>query len=447
MPRKTVIIGGGAAGLGAAAGVKTADPSAEVVVYTRAAQAAAHGSAGIPADQSEVEDFEKLLAADQQTYVDAGVGVHFGADVSAVDTAARTVTVDGVGPVSYDSLIIAAGSGAGASGIPRSDLAGVFQVNGGRSVNEWAEVISRTKSAVVVNAGGVGLEIVTALARRGVETHVVDSHAQVLPSLVDPDIAALVQDGWTEQGVHLHLNTGVTEFVGDGGTVRAVRTTAGEIAADLVVLATNRAADTAVAATAGLAIGPGGGIVVDDHMRTSVAGVYAAGDVAEVAHGGGDTPLLGLTSSHAYAEGRVAGTNAGGGERAYQAVRVPWSTAAGPSVVGGVAFNETSAAAAGVAYVKGEAQGISRARYYPGVNMVKVKLLAEPGTLRVIGAQLLGGGEGIKERANFLAQVIRTGLTLTDLSTMENVYSPAIGALNEPIVVAATNGVENAKKG
>lgn len=444
MPRKTVIIGGGAAGLGAATGVKTADPSAEVVVYTRAAESV-YGSAGIPADEAEVEDFEKLLVADKQAYLDAGVSVNFGADVTAIDTAARTVTVGGAA-VSYDNLVIASGTGAN-DAVPGAALNGVFHVSGGRSVAEWNEVISRTKNAVVINAGGVGLEIVTALAKRGVETHLVEAAGQILPSLLDPDFATLVQDGWTEIGVHLHLSTSVSEIVGDGGSVRAVRTSAGEFPADLVVIATNRAADTSVAAAAGITVGPGGGIVVDDHMKTSAAKVWAAGDVAEVAHGGGDTPLLGLTTSHAFAEGRAAGTNAAGGNRAYKAVRIPWSSAAGASIVGGVAFTETAAAAAGIAYVKGEAQGISRARYYPGVNIVKVKLLAEPGTLRLIGAQLLGGGEGIKERANFLAQAVKTGLTLTDLSTMENVYSPAIGALNEPMVVAATNGVANAQKG
>ena len=79
----------------------------------------------------------------------------------------------------------------------------------------------------------------------------------------------------------------------------------------------------------------------------------------------------------------------------------------------------------------GLGDGISRARYYPGVQKIKVKLLAEPGSLRLIGAQMVGGGEGIKERADFLAQAVRFGLTLHDLSTMENVYSPAMGALNE----------------
>ncbi|GAC1310473.1 MAG: hypothetical protein NVSMB16_07060 [Acidimicrobiales bacterium] len=86
------------------------------------------------------------------------------------------------------------------------------------------------------------------------------------------------------------------------------------------------------------------------------------------------------------------------------------------------------------------ANGISRARYYPGVKKVRVKLLAEPDTLRLIGAQMVGG-EGIKERADFLAMAVKTGITLEDLATMENVYSPPIGALNEPIAVAAQNAL------
>jgi NADH oxidase (H2O2-forming) len=114
-------------------------------------------------------------------------------------------------------------------------------------------------------------------------------------------------------------------------------------------------------------------------------------------------------------------------------------------VIGGASFGETTATALGIPYVLAVGEGISRARYYPGVQKMKIKLLAEPGTLRLIGAQMIGGGEGIKERADFLAQAIRFGLTLHDLATMENVYSPAIGALNEPIVVAATNGLAAGK--
>jgi NADH oxidase (H2O2-forming) len=114
-------------------------------------------------------------------------------------------------------------------------------------------------------------------------------------------------------------------------------------------------------------------------------------------------------------------------------------------MIGGVSFGETLANALGIPFVVGVAQGISRARYYPDMKPVRVKLLAEPGTLKLIGAQLVGG-EGIKERADFLAVAVKTGVTLNDLASMENVYSPPIGALNEPIAMAAQNGLASLTK-
>ena len=155
-------------------------------------------------------------------------------------------------------------------------------------------------------------------------------------------------------------------------------------------------------------------------------------------------PLQGLSGSHAYSQGKVAGTNAAGGSRKYQPVYVPWGMVAGKWMIGGVSFGETLATALGIPFVLGKAQGISRARYYPDVKKIMVKLLAEPGTLRLIGAQMVGG-EGIKERADFLAMAVKVGITLEDLAFMENVYSPPIGALNEPIALAAQNGLANLK--
>jgi NADH oxidase (H2O2-forming) len=168
--------------------------------------------------------------------------------------------------------------------------------------------------------------------------------------------------------------------------------------------------------------------------------VWAAGDCVEIPHGVSAVPVQGLSGSHAYAQGKVAGTNAAGGRRRYQPVYVPWGMVAGMWMIGGVSFSETLATALGMPYVLGIGQGISRARYYPDVKPVRVKLLGEPGTLRLIGAQMVGG-EGIKERADHLAMAVRAGITLRELATMENVYSPPIGALNEPIALAAQNAL------
>jgi NADH oxidase (H2O2-forming) len=441
-----VIIGGGAAGLGAAGGVKAADPGADVVVYTEF-EDVAYSPCGIPyVHGGEIPDFERLFLAGKQAYVDAGIDIRYETIVTAIDTGAHTVTVTGEGTVRYDSLVIATGWNYADPGIPGGELDGLYYVKNIRKAMEWDKVISETRSAVVVEAGPLGVEMVTALAHRGVETHLVDPNPYALAMMADPDIMAPVEDSWRELGVHLHFNTTLEAFLGDdAGKVRAVRTSDGEIAADLVVVATHKTPNNVLAEAAGLKIGSTGGIIVDERMATSATDVWAAGDAVEVPHGLTRTPLQGLTGSHAYAQGKTAGTNAGGGVRAYRAVYVPWGTPAGKWVIGGASFGETTATALGIPYVLGVAEGISRARYYPGVKKVKVKLLAEPGSLRLIGAQMVGGGEGIKERADFLAQAVRFGMTLHDLATMENVYSPAIGALNEPIVVAATNGVEAAK--
>jgi len=151
-----------------------------------------------------------------------------------------------------------------------------------------------------------------------------------------------------------------------------------------------------------------------------------------------------LTGSHAYSQGRVAGANAAGEDRVYDPVWIPWGFMSGDYTIGGFSIGETLAEAMGIPYVVAKGVGVSRARYFPGAARTHVKLLAEPGTLRLIGAQL-HGGEGIKERCDFLAFVGKRGATLEDLAWMENIYSPPIGALYEPIQIAAQNGLAEQK--
>jgi NADH oxidase (H2O2-forming) len=446
VPRKTVIIGGGAAGLGAAGGVKAADPGADVVVYTEY-EDVAYSPCGIPyVHGKEIPDFERLFLAGKQTYIDAGIDVHYSTAVTALDSEHKMVTVVGEGQVFYDTLVVATGFNYADPGVPGGDLEGLYYVKNIRRAMEWDKVIDSVKKAVVVDASPLGVEMVTALAQRGIETHLVDPNPWPLAEMVDPDIMAPVEESWGELGVVAHYNSTLEAFLGDGsGHVRAVRTSEGELEAEIVVVCTHKEPNNTLAAKAGLKLGSTGGVIVDARMSTSAPDVFAAGDCVEIPHGLTRVPLQGLTGSHAYAQGKVAGANAGGGNRAYRAVYVPWGTPAGKWVIGGASFGETTATALGIPYVVGTAQGISRARYYPGVKPIKVKLLAEPGSLRLIGAQMVGQ-EGIKERADFLAMAVKFGFTLGDLATMENVYSPAIGALNEPIVLAAQKALDSLKK-
>jgi NADH oxidase (H2O2-forming) len=424
--------------MGAAGAAQGVDPDAEITVFTDF-EDAAYSPCGIPyVHGKEIATFESLFLATKQAYIDQGLDIRYETTVAAFDPKARTVvTTDGT-TESYDSLVLGTGFEYADPGVPGGDLGGIYYVKNIRRAMEWDKVLDGVRAAVVDECTPLGAEMVTALAHRGIETHLVDPNPWGMSMATDPDIMEPVQESWEEMGVHLHFNTRVTEFQGSNGQVTGVGTTDGDIKADLVVPATHKEPNTALALAAGIKTGMSGGIIVDDGMRTSLPDVYAAGDCTEIPHGVSNVPIQGLSGSHAYAQGKTAGISAAGGERHYNPVYVPWGMVAGKWMIGGVSFSETLATALGIPFVVGYAQGISRARYYPDVKQVRVKLLAEPGELRLIGAQMVGG-EGIKERADFLAMCVRTGITINELANMENVYSPPIGALNEPISVAAQN--------
>src|SRR5262245_18317735 len=441
MAPRAIVVGGGAAGIGAAGAFKGAQPNGEVTVFTEF-EDAAYSPCGIPyVHGKEIPDFESLFLATKEAYVEQGIDIRYESRVSSLDLQAGRVHVEGQGDLGYDRLILATGFDFADPGVRGTDVDGLYYVKNIRRAMEWDKVLASVRTAVVVEATPLGLEMVTALAHRGIETHVIDHRPWALSDLADPDIAQPVEESWAEMGVKMHYGVSLEAFVGDG-KIRGVRTSAGELTADIAVICTKKVPNTALGTAAGLRTGPTGGFIVDNRMRSSADHVFACGDCVEVPLGVGNLPVQGLSGSHAYAQGKVAGINAGGGTREYQPVYVPWGMVAGLWVIGGVAYGETVAKALGIPHVMGVAQGISRARYFPGVKTVKVKLLAEPGTLRLIGAQMVGQ-EGIKERADFLAMAVKTGITLEDLAYMENVYSPPIGALNEPIALAAQNGLAN----
>lgn len=439
VPHRICVIGGGAAGISAASMAKRTNPDATVIICTEF-EDVAYSPCGIPYVLGrEIPDFERLFLAGSEQYVEAGVDLRRETRVSAVDAEARTMTADGE-LIVWDKLIICTGFNYTLPDVPGNDLEGLTYVKNIRRGIELDQTLNDVKKAVVLQGTPLGVEMLAALAHRGIETHLVDPGSWLLSQVADPDIAEPVQKSLESLGCILQFGVGLEGFVGVDGKLRAVATSEGEIEADSCVVATHKEPGTTLARSLGLRIGSTGGIAVNERMETSLPGVYAAGDCVEVPQGLTGVAVQGLTGAHAMQQGRVAGANAGGGNRVYNPVYIPWGMVGGQVQVGGASFGEHLARSLGIDFVLGEANGISRARYYPGVQQVKVKLLAEPGTGRPIGGQLVGG-EGVKERADFLAFALKKGATLEDIAWMENVYSPPIGALYEPLSVAALNGL------
>ena len=439
MGQRICVIGGGAAGISAASMAKRTNPDATVVVCTEF-EDVAYSPCGIPYVLGrEIPDFERLFLAGPENYEQAGIDLRRETAVTAVDTANRTMTANGE-VVPWDTLIICTGWNYTLPDVPGNDLEGLTFVKNIRRGVELNETLNDVKKAVVLEAGPLGVEMLTALAHRGIETHLVDENAWLLAQVADPEIAEPVQESLAALGCHLHFGVGLTGFAGSRGYLAGVETTDGVIDADICVIATHKEPETTIARAMGLKVGSTGALAVNDRMQTSMDDVYAAGDVVEVPQNLTGVAVQGLTGSHAMQQGRVAGANAGGGDRRYDPVNIPWGMVGGQVQIGGASFGEHLATSLGIPYVVGAANGISRARYFPGVQQVRVKLLAEPGTGKLIGGQFVGG-EGIKERADFLAFALKRGATLEDLAWMENVYSPPIGALYEPLSVAAQNGM------
>src|SRR5487761_1629334 len=229
MAQRIVVIGGGAAGIGAAGAAKGTDPSADVRVYTEF-EDVGYSPCGIPyVHGREIPDFERLFLATRETYATAGIDIHYETRVTSFSTERKIVSVDGEGEVGYDRLIIATGFDYAAPGVPGTDLGGLYYVKNIRRAMEWDKVLDGVRAAVVVEASPLGLEMVTALCHRGIKTHLIDPGAWALSVATDPDIVAPVQDSWRDKGAELHFGTTLTGFLGDG-SIRAVATSDGEIA-------------------------------------------------------------------------------------------------------------------------------------------------------------------------------------------------------------------------
>jgi NADH oxidase (H2O2-forming) len=443
MGGRLIVIGGGGAGTAAATIAKRLDPSLRVTLFTEF-EDIAYSPCGIPfVHGREIPRFEDLFLSTVERYVEDGLDMRMETVVTEIDLDRRVITARNQHE-GFDQLIICTGFTWEKPSVPGANLEGLHYVKNIRKAMEFDKLLDSVKTVAVIGASPLGVEMAGNLGHRGLDVHFIDEGPWVLGEVLDPDTAEPVHESLRSRNVTLRLGTKVEAFLGDDH-VRAVATSDGEIPCDVAIICLEKLPNTALARAAGLDVGTTGGLIVDDHMRTKVPGVFAAGDAIEVPHGLTMLPIRGLTGSHAYAQGRTAAANAAGEDRVYDPVWIPWGLVGGDYTIGGFSVGETLATAMGIPYVVAKGVGVSRARYYPGARKTHVKLLAEPGTLKIIGGQL-HGGEGVKERCDFLAFAAKRGATLEDLAWMENIYSPPIGALFEPIAIAAQNGLADLRQ-
>lgn len=439
MPTRLAIIGGDAAGMSAASIARRRDDDLEVVAFERGCYTS-YSACGIPYYVSGlVEDAGRLIARGPEDHRAKGIDVRMGCEVLAVDLDARMLTVrtgDQESQEPFDQLVIATGAEPVLPDVPGAEaIEPARTVDAGERLRRSLE--RGGSCAVVVGAGYIGLEMAEALVSRGLTVTMIEAAPQVMGTL-DAGIAAHVQDAAECHGIRVVLNEGVEEIVTDpSGAPTEVRTAAGSYPADHVVIGTGARPAVALAADAGLQVGDSRALRVDDHQRCpGHDGVFAAGDCAESHHRVLDQAVNIQLGTHANKQGRIAGANATGGDLRFPGVIGTAVSKICRYEVARTGIGEREARQAGIEVVSATIEDRTRAGYYPGSGPIWVKLVAEPGTGRLLGGQIVGV-EGAAKRIDVLATAIWTGLAVDELALLDLSYAPPFSGVYDPLLIAA----------
>ena len=429
---RVVIIGGVAGGMSAATRLRRLDVEAEIIVLERSGHVS-YANCGLPYFVGGVIDEEEslLLQTPASLFERFRLDVRVDTEAVAIDPSTNTVTArdlvkDESYEITYDFLVLSPGASPVIPPTPGIERAMLL-----RTVEDVerlvGEVESEPKTAVVIGAGFIGLELAENLVRRGIATTIVEATNQVLAPL-DPEMASPVADELRRHGVSLHLGDSVEAI-----TPTDVCLASGQcIPAELVVVAIGVRPETGLARLAGLAIGERGGIAVDQFNRTSAGNVYAVGDAAEKTDALDGSATLVALANIANRHGRVVADHIAG-----RTVR-PRSTIGTAIVrvfdltIAITGWNEKRLLAQGRSYFAVHTHPSSHAGYYPGAKSMCLKMLVDPSTGEILGAQGVGK-EGLDKRIDVLATAIRAGLTAPELADLELAYAPQFGSAKDPV--------------
>jgi NADPH-dependent 2,4-dienoyl-CoA reductase/sulfur reductase-like enzyme/rhodanese-related sulfurtransferase len=446
--RNILIIGGVAAGATAAARARRLNSAANITIL-EAGSDVSFANCGLPYYLGgDIQHRSSLILASPQTFRDQyNVDVHTNTQALRIDREHRRVfaqnTASGEEHIyDYDSLILAQGGKPIAPPIPGADSEHVFQLWTLDDMDHIDRFIEERapESAVVVGGGFIGLEMVEALRKRGMDVALVEMAPHVMPNL-EGEFAGFLQKELLDYGVDLRLGRSLTA-IGDGTATLSDGTT---VDADFVLLSVGVRPTLTLAQDAGLEIGTAGGLSVSETLQTSDERIFAAGDMVEVTHTiQGRTVRMPLAGP-ANRQGRIVAENALGGARRYRG-------ASGTSVVklfGAVAgATGLSLAAAREAGFDADAVVVHKAShtaYYPGSEKVSLMVIYDRETGAILGGQA-GGRVGVDKRIDVIATAIAGGLTVADLEELDLAYAPPFNSPNGPVTMVAFTA-ENKRSG
>lgn len=435
---KLVIIGGVAAGATAAARARRLDENAEIVIVEKGPYVS-FANCGLPYRLSG--DIAKRSALILQTaegfFSRYRVDVALKTEAVALDRAARTILVRGPGGernIPYDKLILAQGGSPFVPPVEGADSPNVFRLWTIPDMDAIDAYLAEAKaaSALVVGGGFIGLETAEAFLKRGLAISIVELTNQLMPP-ADPEFGAQIASAFAAAGASIHTEKSIRKIDYPNREVELSDGT--RLAADIVLMSAGVRPNLELARSARLEIGASGGLLVDEHLRTSDPYIFAAGDMIELVRRVDGAKVRVPLAGPANRQGRIAATNALGGSMKY-------SGALGTSVFRAVDYtfaqtglSEKAAFAAGLKVRAAHVHRAHHASYYPGSRELSLKLVyGEDG--RLLGAQAFGEA-GVAKRIDVLAAAVAARMSLSDLAELDLAYAPPYSSANDPLQMAA----------
>lgn len=454
MGKKVVVVGAVAAGPKAAVRVKRLDPDAEIVMIDQDSLIS-YGGCGIPyyvsgdvPDEKDLRSTSFHMVRDEPFFEKAkGLTTLTQTKVTAIDRDRKTVTAEhvqtgDVQEIMYDTLMLATGSRPIIPPIGGVDLDGVFTIGNLHSAIEIKDRIAKGQvgKAVVIGGGAIGIEMAEAFKDLwGVDATIVEFKDQLLPSLVDWEMADILAKHLRDSGLEILLGEAAMEIIADeNGKACGVKTSNREIDCDMVVLAVGVRPRSELAAEAGLHVSKGGAIVVNERMQTSDPDIYAAGDCVEITNLVSGRNFFAPLGSLANKEGRVAGDNIAGIPSVFKGGIGSFIMKGFDMSIGSAGLTLQAAKDSGFDADISLTSPVDRAHFYPTQAVACFLMVFDRRTRRVLGFQGIGPmGDGILARINGAAPLLCAGGTIEDFANIEMAYSPPFSAAIDSINAAA----------
>jgi len=440
MVRRVIIVGANAAGVEAASAARKKDRTAEITLIM-AEKNAGYSRCGLPfVIGGHIPKFSDLVVYPPAYFQMLKLNLRTETKATSINTKEKTVNVQtkegATETIPYDALVIATGADSFMPPIKGKEKQGILSL---RTIEDGEKIDSAVKagakSAVIMGAGLIGLEVGVGLMERGLTVTIVEMLSQILPQLLDADMAKLVQEHLESKGMRILLGKGVEEFLGED-KVTAIVAGGEKIEADLFLSAFGVRANTRLAAEAGITLGETRAIKTNSRMETDAKDVYAVGDCAEAPNIITHRPTCAQLGTIAVRQGKVAGANAGGDYSQFNGVLASAVTRLFEIEAGNTGLTETAATRNRIEVVTGAISSKTRADYFPGAKPIKIKLVVEKESQRIVGGQVIGGEE-VTQRINCLSFAIQKGMTVRELAKADTAYAPPLCETWEPMVLAA----------